>query len=471
MKLLTICFLLMLTACSQRQEVEVEELQLANSFVEQGNAAIDSNWWHSFNNDQLTLLVEQGLRDNLSLKASDLRLKSSSIDAQIAGADLNPDLRLFANASAPTDDLGTIKSASVGISSSWEIDLWGRLAANEEKAYWQYQGQQALHRARANLVAGNITNAWFGIVSAQEKKQVLATQYQRTQDALIAISRRFALGKSSVTNIWQQQKLLKSIEVQQAKNLTELSLNQQTLALWLGIPTSKLESIDFHLLPTLPETPEMGVPAEALKYRPDIEQALAKIKAANENLSVAISAQYPRITLGANYSTSKNNAQDLFDDWKGNLIASLAMPLFDSGTTKNVVKQRKLELQALIFDYQRVWLEAIASVDQVLINEAQLVKVSKNLISQLDLAKRTEKLTMIKYLNGKADYIELLKAQESILSIEQQVIDANKRLATNRVLLYRELSHGYFIVVDDAEKNDVTNVNISRAKRIKGTQS
>ena len=80
----------------------------------------------------------------------------------------------------------------------------------------------------------------------------------------------------------------------------------------------------------------------------------------------------------------------------------------------------------------------------MLINEDQLLKVSKNLTLQLDLAERTEKLTTIKYLNGKTNYLNLLRAQESILSLERQLIDANRRLVTNRVLLYRELSHGDF---------------------------
>ena len=73
-----------------------------------------------------------------------------------------------------------------------------------------------------------------------------------------------------------------------------------------------------------------------------------------------------------------------------------------------------------------------------------LLKVAKNLALQLDLAERTEKLTTIKYLNGKTSYINLLNAQESILSLERQFIDANKNLIINRVLLYRELSHGDF---------------------------
>jgi NodT family efflux transporter outer membrane factor (OMF) lipoprotein len=448
MKIIILFFILFLTSCAQQVELAIENIDYSTSFIEQGHGKIDRSWWHSFENDELSRLVTQGLQDNLSLKAKDLRLKSSAINAQIAGADLYPTVNFNANTSSSFDNFGDVNSGSFGISSSWELDLWGGIAANENKVFWNHQEQLALYRGRANLVAGSITNAWLGVISEQEKKLVLFDQFQRTQDALKVISRRFAMGKNSVTNIWQQQKLLKSIEVQQSKNFADLYIYQQTLALWLGVPTNALMTKDQHALPILPNLPYVGVPAQVLKFRPDIEQAFAKIKAANEHLAIAISNQYPRITLRANYSTSKNSVSDLFDDWSGNLIASLAMPLFDSGERKSVVKQRKLQLEALVIDYQQVWLAAIASVNQVLVNEAQLLKISKNLTEQLDLAERTEKLTTIKYLNGKTNYLNLLKAQESILSLERQRIDANKKVIINRVLLYRELSHGDFSISD-----------------------
>jgi len=269
------------------------------------------------------------------------------------------------------------------------------------------------------------------------------------------------MGKNSVTNIWQQQKLLKTIEVLQSKNQADLYIYHQTLALWLGLPSHELSTTKLDALPLLPKLPEIGVPAKVLKYRPDIEQAFAKIKAANEQMSMAIANKYPRITLRANYSTAKNSVSDLFDDWSGNLLASLAMPLFDSGTRKSVVEQRQLQLEALVIDYQQIWLSAIASVNQVLVNEAQLLKITKNLTEQLDLAERTEKLTTIKYLNGKTNYLNLLKAQESILLLERQRIDANKKVMINRVLLYRELSHGDF-----SDNNQVaTKINENQGKQ------
>jgi len=447
---------LMLSSCTLTNDVVIEDIDYPTSFINEGQHKPDINWWNSFNNDELSQLVSQGLTDNLSLKAQDLRLKNSTINANIAEADFYPTLNLNASSSSSFDDFGDFNNVSIGLSSSWELDIWGGIAAVENKAFWDYKYQEALYRARANLVAGNITNAWIGLVSEQHKTIVLAHQFKRTQDALSIISRRFSMGKISVTNIWQQQNLLKSIEVQQDKNIAELYIYQQALALWLGITTDKLTKIDLTILPHLPLLPAMGIPMTVLKFRPDVDQAFARIQAANESVAIAIADQYPRITLRANYSTSNTLIKDLLDDWSGNLIASLTLPLFDAGGKKSIVKQRKLVLEALILDYQQVWLEAIASVNQVLVNEAQLSKAAINLSSQLDLAKRTEKLITIKYLNGKTNYLNLLKAQESILLLESQIIDANKKVMVNRVLLYRELSHGDFspeILMKDSNIN------------------
>ena len=455
MKIIILCCTFLLFSCAHKNNtVIVEGIDFSTSFIEQGSQKLDARWWQAFENDELTQLIEQALQKNLTLKAQELRLKSASISTEISGADLYPDLNLTSTISSDFDRPSDINSASLGINSSWELDIWGRISANQNKSYWETQGQQSLYKTRANLVAGNIATAWIGLVSEEEKKLILATQHRRTKDALTVISRRFAMGKNSVTDIWQQQRLLKSIEVRQTTNVTEIYLYKQTLALWLGIQPSELRKSNVNISPELPMLPEMGIPAQLLKHRPDIEHAFTEIKSANENLSIAISAQYPRITLRANYSSSSDSLKDLFDDWSGNLIASLALPLFDSGTRKLVVEQRKLELKALMLDYQQVWLEAIASVNNVLINEAQLSEVSKNLTLQLDLADRTEKLTTIKYLNGKTNYINLLRAQESILSLERQLIDANRRLMANRVLLYRELSHGDFSLVEETNDND-----------------
>ena len=72
---------------------------------------------------------------------------------------------------------------------------------------------------------------------------MFADQYKRTNSALKVINRRFALGKNSITDIRQQQRLLESIVAQQAVNDARLAIFTKQLALWLGVKSSQLPQL------------------------------------------------------------------------------------------------------------------------------------------------------------------------------------------------------------------------------------
>lgn len=440
------CFFLLslFVGCSHSPKNANDDLQLVSSFIHQGDAALASQWWESFNSLKINQLITQALANNYALKASSLREKSTKLAISIAHSARLPSVEFTAGSTANIEHFSKVNLANLGLAASWEIDLWGEFEAHENRAFWQHQESIAANHLIANLVAGNTIDAWFSVLSAAEKQQVLLKQHQRTNAALKVISRRFAMGKNSVTNIWQQEKLVRSIEVKQSKNKAELYISKQRLQLWLAQSDELEFEFKTQRMPILPPLPKLGIPLIQLKDRPDIKQAFAKIKSADENLAIAMAEQLPRLTIRANYNTRKNNMADLFDDWAGNLLSSLVIPIFDSDKRSQVVEQRTLLLQALIMEYKQVWLEAITAVNKSLVNENQLITVVNNLQLQLKLAQKTEQLTVIKYLNNKANFIDLLNAQEDILALELQRIDADKSLLLNRVLLYRELSHGNF---------------------------
>ncbi len=435
---------LIVASCTQTQEVPLTEFNLPNNFVNEGQLVVKDKWWQHFNNPHLNTLVEEALSENLPLKANALRLKADKLDIRLSKATQLPQLNLTGRATSDLDNVSSIDSSNLGLTASWELDLWGKLASQENITTWNFQQAQALFHAKNNTVAGNTSSAWLAVIAEYQKQQILIKQYNRTKAALQVISRRFALGKNSVTNIWQQEKLLKTIEVKQRKNEALLALAKQRLTLWLGRSSEYTSEASHRVLPELPDLPSLGIPLSTLKNRPDITQAFGKVQSANESVIIAMADRFPRLTLRASYATEQNNVTDLFDLWAGDLIASLTLPLFDGKKRTTVVQQKKLQLKALILEYKHTWLAAIAEVNKALINEKQLTAVAENLREQMDLAKKTEKLIAIKYLNNKSNYINLLNAQEDILTLELQLIDADQALLLNRILLYRELSHGHF---------------------------
>lgn len=437
-------FSLFLSACSFQTDLKIDDTDLPVNFVTQGSNPLIKNWWQAFDNSELDSLIENALTHNLSLQADALRLKSSRFEVAIASAEQYPFVNLNGSTNSDVERPFNVNSAVLSLSASWEVDIWGKIKAKEDITQWRFKQQEAIFFARTNTIVANTIQAWLSILTEQRKQQVLSEQHLRISAALQVISRRFAMGKSSITNIWQQEKLLKSIELKQAKSTAQLYIAKQQLALWLGEPHTDQIKLSTEHLPSLPLIPEMDKPLLQLGNRPDIVQAYASLQEADSNLAVAMADRLPRFTLKATASTHKNSYQDLLDDWASNFIGGLTAPIFDAGKRSTKVKQRSLQLNASILDYKQTWLDAIAAVNKALVNEQQLIAAVNNLELQLSLAQKSEKLIQVRYLNSKTRFINLLDAQEDILALENQLIDANKAVLLNRVILYRELSHGQF---------------------------
>ena len=448
----SLMLLSILSACSVHTPSQVELLPEVLQKVNAATAisadeltlSVDDKWWHNFSDPQLSTLIELALNNNPDLSASLSRVKSSQAGLAIASADVYPDLNLTTSASSDITELKKVNSASLGLSSSWELDLWGKISSLEEKAKWDLVTQQALFKAKANTVAGAITTAWIGWLAEMEKQRLFASQYKRTQTAYEVINRRFAMGKNSITDVWQQKRLIESIISQQAVNHARLASFEKQLQLWLGVSSNELPELLERSLPDVKPLGDFSLPLIGLQNRPDIQQAYARLQASNANLAAAVTEKFPRLSLRATYTTQQNSLADLFDDWSGNLVASIAMPIFNAGAIDAKVEQRQHSFEATYADYKQTWLDAIYAVENTMITASQLEQVNKQLDVQLLLAKKTERVVSLRYLNGKSTYLALLRAQETSLNLERQRVDAQRNLLNNRVQLYRELSHGNF---------------------------
>jgi outer membrane protein TolC len=89
-------------------------------------------------------------------------------------------------------------------------------------------------------------------------------------------------------------------------------------------------------------------------------------------------------------------------------------------------------------------LTAVKEVEDALIQEKQLADFLQNLQERVELSQRTANMQGKRYLNGVADFLDLLSAQQSSLELEQQRLDAQRRLLEVRIELYRALSQGGF---------------------------
>ncbi|MEC8442637.1 MAG: TolC family protein, partial [Pseudomonadota bacterium] len=288
------------------------------------------SWWQAFNDSQLNGAVELALAGNYSLQAAAARLDQSLASVRGSRSDYYPQVNAEVGKSRRWDgDDSTTDAWSAGVSASYELDLWGSIRAGAAQSQFTADASEAAYRTLANTVAGEVSTYWLGLRVQAERLRLLASQKQRLETALQVIEGRKRRGQAALTDVWQQQKLVESLSVDIFAAEAQRDIYLQQLALWSGVGETSLADNEIAALAPIaqPSLTLSQVPLEALKARPDIQQAFAQLQAASAGVAVAVANRYPRLSLTASYAGSDSDLSQVFDNWVANIAGSLVLPL------------------------------------------------------------------------------------------------------------------------------------------------
>lgn len=416
-------------------------------------------WWEDFNSEDLNHLVDEALRDNLSLKQSWAKLDQVGALARQAGSSRYPDLSLTSSATSSheheDDTTSTSESYSLQLSSSYEFDLWGRVAAANNAQQQELQATREDLNAAAMTVAGEISDRWLQLQGQIEQQRLLVQQLMTASDYLQLIDLRYRKAQSSALDLVQQQESIAALQTQ----LPDFESTEQQLRHELAILLGKAPQSDLQLihneLPELPPLPETGLPAELLARRPDIRAAGMRVKVADWQLTEARADRLPAITLSADLYSTVTGFSTLLEEWALDLAASVTAPLFDGGYRKAEVDYYNAVIDEKLAAYKETVLEAIREVEDALISEAKLQEELKALSNQYKLAEKALKVARKRYQAGQSTYLTVLTEQQSVESLQQSLVSQKLALLTNRVELYRALG-GSWTQQLETPKQEVT---------------
>lgn len=437
-----------LIACTPVQTSLPDTPPLPDTFDTNTDAPLPMvNWWQAFGDDELNLWVERALAQNYSLKAADARVRQSLSLLTSSRSERYPTVDASVGKERTwvgDDTTNTVWAA--GLSTQYEVDIWGGIRAAAAQSEFTLAASEAAYRTLANTVAGQVTTAWLGLRLETETLDLLAQQKQRLDTALKVIEGRQRRGQAVLTDVLQQQQLLESVQVDLLAAQARRDIYRQELSLWSGEGLSPLSDADLNALSPVPALNEgqQQVALEALRARPDVQQAFYSLQAASAGVAVAVANRYPRFTLSASYQGEDPQLSQVLDNWVANLAGSLVLPVLDGGQRRAEVKrQQAIEAEALA-DYTQTLLEAAQEVQEALILDAQHAATLERLSVQLDLARRSLTLAESYYSRGQFSFLELVNAQQDLLSLEVQYLNTRWNRLQARIQLYKSVSHGQF---------------------------
>ena len=187
-----------------------------------------------------------------------------------------------------------------------------------------------------------------------------------------------------------------------------------------GIERGHLAGQDF------PEDLTVGVPLQLLSRRPDVKSAELSLASAFYSTNAARSAFYPSITLSGTAGWTNSAGNMIINPGKLLLsaVGALTQPLFNKGLNISQLKIAKAQQEEAKLAFQQALLNAGSEVNNAL-TQVQTARGKTELrtgqITSLENAVRSTQLLM---QHGTSTYLEVLTAQQSLLSAQlTQVAD------------------------------------------------
>jgi len=405
-------------------------------------------WWEEFNDEELNDLIEEALAGSFTIKEAWARLRQAKALAIQAGADLYPDLSATGDSSykrqrteSSSGNRTTISTEtySLGLSSSYELDLWGRIRSEQEAKILDATATREDLNTAAMTLAAEVAENWIGIISQRRQKQILKEQLEINETYLELIELRYRKSMVSSLDVYQQRQLVEQVKAQIPLVEEQEQILMHQLALLLGKPPRSSLTISRSSLPESSEIPGTGLPADLLAARPDVRAAGLKLRSADWQVAAARANRLPTISLSASAAYQSSNIDLIFHNWLVNLAANLTAPLFDGGYRAAEVDRLRAAADENLSAYRRTVYTAIKEVEDALLSEVKKREHIEALEAEIEAAGRALDEARERYLKGIDDYLPVLTQVLKAQALDVDLIRRQAELLGARVALYRAL--------------------------------
>lgn len=351
-----------------------------------------ATWWTAFDDAVLNDLVDRAIRENLSLSQTRHRLRAARALVQPALARGRPQVSGIATGqrtqrlSGPGNtDLGRSTLGSdgapvlaeeprgagnwqAGFDAAWEIDLFGRIESQTDRALAEVGIAEAdVQAARVSVVA-EVVRSYVELRAAQQR-QILLTETLDNQNRLVALVReRRDAGLDADLDVDRSLAAAADTAAQFEQQAQAIAGAAQRIAVLVGASV-----IEENLLRPIPQ-PQASVlslsimPADLLRMRPDIRRAESNVALASAEVGIAVADLYPRLTLTGTLNATGNLVGSQLPGRTSQVMGGLSVqiPLLDWGARRAVVNAREAALAAAIDGYRLAVLEGIQESETAL---------------------------------------------------------------------------------------------------------
>ncbi len=419
---------------------------------EEMDPAALASWWTTLNDPILTSLIERAVAGNLDLKEAQARVRESRVQRGLADTDLFPTLSMTASGSRSrgserTGGGTTRESYSVNFDAGWEVDIFGGVRRSIEAAEADLQSSvESLRDTLVSLLAETALN-YVEARTYQERVAVAQANLTAQEETYELTRIRYEAGLSDELAVQQARYNLENTRSQIPSLRSGLDQAMNRLAVLLGeqVSTIHKELDEPKPIPVTPLTVAVGIPADILRRRPDVRKAERDLASQTANIGATKANLYPKLSLGGSIGLESLQLGDLIstksDSWS--FGPRISWSIFDAGAIRRNVEVQTIRQEQALIRYESTVLSALEEVENALTAYAEEQLRRESLKAAALAAEKAVELSQDKYQAGLKDFSEVLDAQRSQLSYQDQLAQSEGNVTSNLLRLYKALGGGW----------------------------
>jgi multidrug efflux system outer membrane protein len=417
----------------------------------------DTPWFQVFDDEALHALIRESLTHNLDLRLAVARVQEARALSGVAKSFLYPEINGTAgyvgnqasrNAQPPVaakEADRTYNNTQLGVSMSWEIDLFGRLRRNNEAAFDRYLATEEGHRAVIVALVSDVASSYFLLRELDLELEIARRTLVINEDTVKYYTTRLQGGVSNRLEL-DQAAGNRAITAAQIPDIEQqIAVLEHAISVLAGRPPGAIargRTLDEQHVP--PDVP-VGVPAALLERRPDVLAAERLLSASNADVGAAKALFYPTISLTGAFGTVSGDLGDLL---KGDSViwsfgAGLFQPIFNGHRIKRNYEAAQARFEQSLAQYQSAALNAYREVADALVTIQKLAVKRTEQEAGVEALRDASKLARSRYDNGLSSYLEILIADQQLFQLELQLAQTRGNQLQALAQLYRALGGGW----------------------------
>ena len=414
------------------------------------NSLGDLGWRDIFTDPTLQAIIERGLVQNSNMKNADLGIKKADYALKCTKLAYIPSFYFNPSGTISKvwdpynrDTYNASKTYSLPISVSWQGGSIGSLRNYRKKAEVSCQMlRNAKQAIQAQLVA-SIASMYYKL-SMLDEQLLLTQQTEQNWGKYLQMQKQLMdAGQGNLAAVASIEATYYSISTSIVSLKDNIHAIENALATLLGETSGHIERSPLSSFRT-PEVCSTGMPITILDRRPDVRDAELKLAAAFYDKNIAFSSFFPQLNITANGQFANSVGAGVINPGLliASVVATLAQPIFDHGRIRAQYKISKADMEIATNDFKQAVITAGNEVNTAM-NGIYMAREKQGLIDkQVESLTKALDATEKLYRNSGANYLNVITAQNSLLSAQMSQISNRMETIDSTISLYQALGGG-----------------------------